>query len=589
MTISGRSWFLALAVGTMSSSLDAQSIHKDAEAGYRIKLPEEYATGDGNGWYGSLPRHNMYLIDHFARKLPQATKYSWIDYDMFMATYFFPAAQAETKEAPADGSTGEKVEAKLKDKLETIAKGDRNYRGFRTFAEDNIQGFFFSKEKKGKFAGMPGTLYELKFEKLTEVPQLWVACAYELPDGEFAVLFNCTEQHHKKYLPAFMESIHSFTVLSENGIKLPQRESVKVVVKEPLSPESPAGEDLSPEERRKRELAEREARFRAEVAKLDKGWRNHETEHFLVLSHEDAAYTRQVAQHAEKLRAWMDEVFGSVGTREVGRAIIRIFADADEAGEPDFVFIIGTGGWIDDDIGFFKPKMRFGETEFQRLNHRILDFWFREKSSALWNRLPRWFSFGLQELVSDAVLEGGKLVFRPNQWERVDLARALALQEQYEQKRETGPPPLLDVQEIFRLSSEEQWKGTSGWYREAQTSSVLRYLLEGPGRKGEKTQDLLKTYLGQMLVRVEEVEKRIEGERDASRKAEAGKEKLSEDEQLKQEDAEHKKRLEQSFEAVEKDIQTATYDNMFGAWTEEDWKSFDRKWRQWAPFSIKSP
>ena len=559
-----------------ASALPAQSLHTNEEVGYRLKIPKHYETQESGGFFFSGLPDDLHCVDRFERKIPIPTS-NLFDYDLYLATYFFPKAREQRPDSGTDERSEEKKDAEQKAKELRI--GGRHYEHFADWARDRIQGFYFSDEEKKKIAGREATLYEMKFEKLTSVPERWMACSYPVPGGEFAVVFNCTDEQFDKWRRTFYQTFASLKVLADDGLKLPERDAGIRVVDNSEEAMAEGDAELTPEQRRQRLVGLREKRFQEEIDKLESGWRPRRTDHYLVLSEADSRLTKTVERHVEAMRSWLEETFPSLGDGFVQDAIVRVYARPPR--DATRITLIIGGGSIDE-FEYWKPTSRFGLSEFHSLNDDLVRHWFSQKNSELWNRMPTWFRWGLMEYVQDATSKGSKIRFEADSYERLELARALALQEQFEKKRE-GDAVLLPVQEIFRLTADEQ-RDAAGWrFLGEQNASVLRFLIEGPGRKWDRTEGVLTTYLASMYRQIQEVEQRLEKERKAKEAAvEKPDSAKTEEELLAEEDAAYEKRRQETYDKVEKEILEHAYADTFGAWSESDWKQFERRWRSYA-------
>src|SRR5690606_31008745 len=106
-------------------------------------------------------------------------------------------------------------------------------------------------------------------------------------------------------------------------------------------------------------------------------------------------------------------------------------------------------------------------------------------------------------------------------------------------------------------------------------------------RKSTKTSVILPHYLGHLLELVDEVEKRIEKEKkeaEAREKAAAG---MSDEERLAAEDEAYKKKREQAYDQVAKELLDKAFQRTFADWDDSDWSALDASWMKYAEGRIK--
>ncbi len=76
--------------------------------------------------------------------------------------------------------------------------------------------------------------------------------------------------------------------------------------------------------------------------------------------------------------------------------------------------------------------------------------------------------------------------------------------------------------------------------------------------------------------------KRIEKERKEEEAKRKAMENMSEEEKLKAEDEEYRKRRKRAVDAVEKEILGRVYKKTFGNLTDRDWEIIQKKWEKYA-------
>ncbi len=545
----------------------AGSSHVNEEIGYRISLPDDFELKpDASGLAGMVL--DYYAVDTFTCSKLLPSKIGWT-FERHMATYFFPErSAADLAKAQEENQKGATEEGKRR--VTWLING-RVYRTFQEYASDQISGFFFDGEKKAQVAGFDATIYEMKFEKGTEIPQRWMACAIKVPNGEFAILFSCTEQHFADLTSEFKKTFNSFKLLDKAGLKLKDTGSTSEEV------DSVDEDKLSVEEVLARRKKQKEEAFKKCIDGLPAGWRSFETKHFLIAHACPVKYAKEVSQHAEAVYDWMEEHFGSVGSGQVQSMIIRVYEK--EADIPRVARVILVVPGMVREIEFAKPDSVGWISEFRGLSTDITCNFLEGKNDQLWDRLPRWLSWGLQEYVNNGVLKGSKLVFNPEQWEEDALNDAMMEQRKFEGSN-PALAPIKPVKTLITTTPEELWQGQLGRFTQAQCASVVRYLIEGPGSKNKKTGSLVTHYIGNLYDLVQQVDAELEKDKKASAGgSSAG---ASEEERLKAEDEEYRKRREQAYEKVAERLLEDAFQLTFKDWDDGDWRSLDNSWAKYA-------
>lgn len=558
-----------LSILCLAEPADAKS-HTNEEVGYRFSVPKDFIPKDANEFTfnGVSLGGSVYLADRFrCTKEIFPKEYSW-GWSREMSTYFFPArtaaeiatAREKAKEASqADGGSTVSVQST-----------SEIYLSFEEYAKANIRGFFFEEEKKTKVAGFPARLYEMKFEKLTNVPQRWYACSYEVPGGEFAMMFTCTEQHFKQYKNEAKKAFSSFKIL-DGGLK-----GRDLITTQKTQSDGVDEDELTAEELLARRETQKRAAYDKCIADLEPGWRNFETDNFLVVYACKPTYAKLVSKHCEAVIRYLEETFGEIGTGFVQGSIIRVFADEkDIPGGWNISFRTGTVP----EYKFARPSSRGYRAEFDSLSTNVMGHWFSEKNDLLWRRMPRWLSTGLREYIEDAEMKGSKLTFGKDEWEHDSMIEARNAQAKHE-----GPDanaPLKPIKLVMSMPSDQLFAGRYG-FASSQCSSLVRYLLEGPGKKKKKTKVILSHYLGHIYDKVEAVEKEIKARKKEDAAREKSMEGMSDEEKLAAEDEAYLKKRDQAFDKVERQLLDDAFALTFKNWDESDWKSLDASWMKYA-------
>ncbi|MBI4879926.1 MAG: hypothetical protein HY812_09765 [Planctomycetes bacterium] len=560
----------ALLCAFLAAPALAAGAHVNEKIGYRISLPDDFeVTPDAGDLAGLIL--DYYLVDTFKCTKALPSKIGWT-FHRHMATYFFPErSAADVAKAQEESQKGANEEGKTR--VSWLING-RLYRNFKEYASDQITGFFFDGEKPAKIAGFDATIYEMKFEKGTNIPQRWMACAFKVPNGEFAIVCSCTEQHFEELTAEFKKTFNSFKLLDKAGLKLKDTDSASV----DLDLGDDVDEDkLSAEELLARRKKQKEDAFKKCIDALPAGWRSFETEHFLIAHACPPKYAKEVGQHAEAVCDWMEAHFGTVGSGQVQSMIIRVYEK--EADIPTGARLILLVPGTVREIEFAKPESVGWISEFRGLSTDITCNFLEGKNDQLWDRMPRWLSWGLQEYVNNGVLKGSKLVFNPEQWEEDALNDAMLEQRKFEGSN-PALAPIKPVKTLITTTPDELWQGQLGRFTQAQCASVVRYLIEGPGSKNKKTASLVTHYIGNLYDLVQKVEADLEKDRkESGAKSGAG---MSDEERLKAEDEEYRKRRDQAYEKVAERLLEDAFQLTFKDWDDGDWNSLDSSWGKYA-------
>lgn len=552
--------------------------HKNAEVGYQIRSPRGFELKNESADFGGgiVLFNDPYIIDKFEceKRLPVTTPDGFsVDFTRRMITLYFPersaAEIARAREEAKKKSDGEKATL-------TLGGGGAIYLSFEEYAKDRIQGFFFEEEEAVEIGGFPCRLYQMKFEKLTWVPERWLACSYRVPGGEFAVLFNLPESHFDKLEGEANSSFKSFKMLDSTGLKAPAFEKEQTIDLGDTVDES----GMSPSEILARRKEQKEEAFAKCLAELPSGWRSMETDHFLVVYECSPKYAKQVGKQAEAVRDWLEGAFPGIGDGYTQASIIKVYKDEDSMPSGWIVTSSGDKGRVQD-IWFGEPESKGYTNEFDSLNLRVMSIWFSQKNSELWNRMPTWLETGLREYIEDGELKGSRLAFGMDEWEKSSINDARLAQDRYEGAEGVGSP-LKPIKLLMSRPSDELFSGTGGQYGRAQCASLVRYLIEGPGARNAKTKSILTDYLANLYTIVDEVERELEAKRKQDREGRKSTAGMSDAERLAAEDEEYRKRRESAYGSVAKTLLEEAFQRTFSGWDERDWQALDSSWRKYA-------
>lgn len=523
--------------------------HKDERLGYSFTYPRKWlkrpVSVDG-GWVVAKFESDREFEDSDPKLNTWTRHRPWID------VVTIPLKQAEKK-----GGTVEKGgDGEIRLRLTTPPKDLKEY------LEKELPGqggFFFSKEDDVQVNGLRCVQYEVTFEKLVDTPKRVHAWAYYTEDAIYGFVGETLIKFEEKVKPDLMAAFKSFKAFQRTGA-LPGAETTGSDVV--LS----TGDDNLDDDMRKRKREERVMKRLARIKdSLGDDWTIKESEHFIAVSHADAKYTKQMLDHCENVRAWLDKNLGYVGTGYAGRIIIRICKDTVEDDA-----LRKTAGWSGGGLEVLTYKDREGLSgwgPFDFVNGGIFDIWLRDKNESLTWSMPSWISSGLRQLICTAESKGKSVEFRPATWDRVRIAT---------QRRDGKLHP---AKAFFTMTSQELWKD---WETANQQEFFVRYLMVGNARKNPKFKNLLADYLKAVVFVIDEREaarvKAMKKEKEAAEGAEPPADDEPKDEK---EEEERLRKQREEWGKDEKQFLDTVYQRVFSSWTVKDWEALNASyWKE---------
>ena len=157
---------------------------------------------------------------------------------------------------------------------------------------------------------------------------------------------------------------------------------------------------------------------------------------------------------------------------------------------------------------------------------------------------------GIDQVLRTSYVKGGRLVFKPDQWEQNQL-RELKRQKKLVRPRD------------FLTASWQEFNKKPGATHQA--ALFVRFLLSGPKKQ---TKRFLEDYMYELIQLIEERSKK---DKEAAKKK--GAKEQTEEEQA----AQYKARRQ-----AEKKRLQAVFDKAFGSWSESKWKKFEQAYRSFA-------
>ncbi|MHC4955224.1 MAG: hypothetical protein ACYTGZ_15325 [Planctomycetota bacterium] len=552
----------------------AAGTHKDERWGFKIKYPD--------GWTSAaMSASEEWIAAKFLDKREvQSKRGVWLVTER-PQIWVIGFSHAKQKERGA--------KTKKKDNL-TIFSFKSPYKDYKDFIKRESWfvggGYHFSKEEKTKIGEVEVTQYEIKVEKTAETPFRIVTWVYHFEDVDFAVQCKVLEDYYKKYRVKYKATLKSFK-------RIPRKKAMPGAATTGKKITEFEDEDkMTAEERAARRKEKFETTLRKEIDALPKGWYSKESEHYVVLSNAKKTFSKEILNHSEAIRGYLDKTFGNIGSDYVPRGIIRVFKDPAE----EKAYRGGTASLWGDEVRpvlFSESRGITEEWAYQNLNSRLTDQYFGFKNKHLANNMPWWFRYGLTTHMEGATTKGKKVIFKKkgaDDWGAQEVRKLI------------DEGKALPLEQLFRQGSQNKFDFSL--YRQA--GSVCAFLLT-KGNRG-KTKGIVQKYLVNLIGAIESAEAEYEAEQKKVREeleeklkekaeeaAETGEMPETENEESEDEetpageDEEGTPDIEElskkSMEAMNKKeaaILKVAFEKTFGHLKPKDWKRLDKMWRAYA-------
>lgn len=515
-------------VGFTDVSAAPKGWHQDDRLGFKIRIPKKW------------------------KEMPLAADEKWLvaRYDSKKAYFFTDKTDGWTWESKptlkAIAFVDEVVKKQGVEKGEdseggTVIALHNPYKNYKDYLKRTYYGggWYVSQEEEDEVNGVTVTQLEIKVEKLTRTgPRRIVTWIYHLEGLKLAVEFEVLEDAYDKLKGTIYKTLKSLkTVPRTQGSLAPVTTGVRKFVDE-----SKMTLEKRTEHRRRNETTE----HAKAMDSLPEGWSSKMMGRFLVLNHADDKYAKKVVAHAEAVWKWLDKSFHYIGPDEyVPSPILRICKDQDEAN----AYRSGFGWWGGIEIVTYKDTSQGAMSyQFESVNRRLLDFWFRHRDNELEMAMPHWLDNGLEEVIGTARAKGSRLELQPDEWER-------------ERLRETHRAgKLVAPRQLMRLNREE-------FYEQQEASragaALLRLMLS---HKSKKVRAVLHKYIMNLKAIAEEMEKN---------KKDVKPEKAPETEE---EEEERYKNRRNRWKEREAQLIEAVFERTFNDWKDKDWKRFEAEY-----------
>ena len=527
--------------------------HEDARFGFKIKPPKE--------WKGiPVPSGQSWVIGKYLseKKYFYTEKGSYtyaFQPEMTIVAFVSEDLKKARRKTALDKAISDEAKQELALQFATEMESDfRDYKDYLTKTYSG-GGFYFSKEEPGDHDGMPTMVYEAKVEKGSSGgPKRILTWVYSLPDVDIAVGIEILDQDVDKLGSVLQSTFRSLKAIAREGempIQQGQIGNITIMLED-------LGE-LTPEERKQKRLeSQADARAKA-IAGLADGWHHETIDGFLIVSHAEARFDKQVAEQARAVFDWLEKTFPFVGPGEyVRQPVIRVCKDFDEErsfrGDEVSLDFVGLSQEVTTNQESGGTRSFMGGL----FNAFMTQYWFNDRDRELWVAMPAWLREGILHTVIDASPKNGKLDFYRGDW-TAETLRTLVREERAKEPKEL----IYLTREDF--SGEDQ---EASFERSKQAQALVDYLLMGPGAKSSKTKGLLESYIVNVKAVMAEIEQADEGEGEDEE--EKPKTEAEEEAALKAE--------RELWKARERQLLEEAGRRTFTGWTEKDWEDLARNY-----------
>jgi hypothetical protein len=428
------------------------------------------------------------------------------------------------------------------------------YTDYKDYLKENIGEGSYKIESENQIRSDDISASEIRISTLSwskygeRIVLTWV---FHAPQGEFALETDVLKDRFPKLKSLILAALRTFTVFKPGESEGDQEKQI------PLS-------KMTPEQRKEWRIATTEKIFEKAKADLPAGWGHFETKNFLVIHHTSKNKAMRYSKQAEACWKWLDKKFGKVGDEHVCKCILRVCENWDE----EKIYRSGS----DNATKFTNREITTNvdseekRGEFEWINRRVMAKYFSDKNPELWEAMPFWMDEGLAQYVGTSVARGGRLVFRPDMWERETLRDA----------RKTDS--VLHVKKLILEYRREIHGGQAPKHVLAQCGSVVRYLF-GPGNRGY-TKGLIFRYIRNLLEALAEHQKNKSEEIRSTL--------LNSEELKKKSEAELEKEVQRimdltgSWAMAKTKVLKMVFERTFKGWTDATWNGFDKSWQQFS-------
>lgn len=537
-----------LGFGTVvASPRDARAdAYKDEKLGYSLASPSKWKQmpiSTDERWLVAEWQHPREFED------ADAKTNSWTRHQPKLDVVVIPNSAAEQKGAEIR-KEGDKVivkrQAPWKDLKEYMDK---------TTQSSGVGGYFFSKEEEAKIGAYQVTVYEITVDKFTSTwnnsPRKIYGWAFHADDAVYGLVGDSLVKFEDKVKPDLEAAVRSFRLFPRTGT-LPGAEITPGDDGDVIVKKDPSKEHLTDDELKKRRMDAFTQHLAKIKASMQDGWKIKESENFTAVTHCDDKFTKEVLDHAEALRAWLDQTLGYVGNGYAGKIVLRVCADENERSA-----MWKSMSWSYDrcEVVTGQDKNGWLDNKLSDLNSGIYGIWLRDKNRGLAGRLPAWISSGLSACISSAVSKGRKITdFKATTWDNVEMANLRRANK------------LLDARTFFTMDWDALWKD---WENHRQAEFFVRYLLVGGAQRNAKYKNVLAEYVKNLVMLLDEQD----GQRSSGGAADEPKN--------EEEEAARQRALNDAWKANQQEVLKKLIEKTFAGWDDKQWGSFNMSyWKE---------
>lgn len=529
---------LAVLVAAQQPSFQG-GVHEDPVVGFKLKVPDKWT-------FVPVDIDERWMVGKYLCNRDYVAKTAYVMIKPEMRIIHFTPEKAKIQE---------KTETRGNTTYSSKTATFRNYNEwFKEFMKGG-RGFHIESQKEEKVGDIPVTKLEILTDQGADGALKYLCWIYQRQDGStLAIDFVQLADYYKNVESDFEKTLRSVRFF------------------EPTVTASAGGDDLEnpmwTHDRSKwRELPKTERwkiRQSMDTKRRDKilahvpdGWitQDSRSKRFVALSHADRKYTTLVLDTADAAWDWLDARFGDLSDEYVMAGTIRICKDFDEARSYGAKSASGDSYSSDDrEILDWKDRDSGSAGGGQRgLFISLLRSYLRDKDSNA-GYAPLWIIVGLAEYLTSGELQGRKLVFKSDTYEKVFIREA---------EREGA---LRTFNEIITTVSDDWPRDTMPYWRyRAQVASLVRFLESREASRMKFLDKFIPRYAAAVIKAGEQWEKDHPGTAQAK----------TEEEEAERAKGQSKAGREQEkfvIDSVAKEVAN---------FSQKEWQQLEATWKKW--------
>lgn len=451
----------------------ANGNHEDPRVGYRIRVPDKWTMVP-------IDIDEKWIVGKYLCNRDYNDKLTGRPYKPEMRVIHFSPDKAKVQEKQeTHGDT-------------TYISKNATFRNYKDWFGEYIKttglGFFIETETTEDHGGIPVTKLEMMTTATGEKVYKYVTWIYERKEDGSTVAVEFSQLHDwvKNVQTDFDRSLKSFRFIAVEAAAVGAADSE---LENPMwTRDRDKWREMPKLERWKIRQSMEGKRREKVLAALPEGWTTQDSrsKRFVSLTHTDKKYTTLVLDMAEATWEWLDKRFGDISDEYVMAGVIRICKDSDEARAYGGKSADGESFSQDNrEIVDFKDRDAGSTGGGQRnLIRGLSDNYFYDKDVYAYAYTPRWLMFGLSAYLATGDLEGRRLNFKTDTWERVLLREA---------ERENS---LRTFNELISTASDDWPKESLAYWRfQAQLSALIRFLESREASRIKPLKDFIPNYV----------------------------------------------------------------------------------------------